>query len=59
MAVAAFSVPPQIFYSRALFLVFIAVPCVASYVSYHRLAIPLQRLIRKRCASAGLYRLAG
>jgi peptidoglycan/LPS O-acetylase OafA/YrhL len=58
MAVAAFSVPPQNLYSRALFLAFIAVLCVVSYVSYHWFEIPLQRLIRKRHASAEIHRLA-
>lgn len=53
-AVAAFSISPDIFYSRALFLGFAAVLCVASYATYHRFEVPAQRWIRKRYAADGV-----
>lgn len=55
-AVAAFSIPPEVFYSRALFIVFFAVLVTASYVSYHRFELPLQRWIRKRYAGGAGHR---
>jgi peptidoglycan/LPS O-acetylase OafA/YrhL len=54
--VAAFSVSPEIFYSRALFLLFFAVLCVGSYVSYHKFEVPLQRWLRMRYAGGRLRR---
>lgn len=58
-AVAALSISPEIFYSRALFIVFFTVLGGVSYVSYHRFEVPLQRWIRRRCAVGERHRYAG
>lgn len=55
-AVTVFSVSPEIFYSRALFIVFFVVLGAVSYVSYHRFEVPLQRWIRKRYAGSERHR---
>jgi peptidoglycan/LPS O-acetylase OafA/YrhL len=48
--VAALSISPEIFYSRSLFVGFIAVLCVASWCSYRWFEAPLQCRLRKRYA---------
>ena len=56
--VAACSIPPDVFYSRGLFVGFIAVLSMASYGSYRWFEVPVQRWIRKRYAGRDLHRYA-
>lgn len=52
-AVAYFSLSPEIFYSRRLFLGFVVVLCALSYASYRWFEVPVQRWLRRRFAAAG------
>jgi peptidoglycan/LPS O-acetylase OafA/YrhL len=50
-AVTMLSIPPEVFYSRRLFLGFAVVLLAASWACFHWFEIPVQRWIRKRYAA--------